>query len=247
MTPAMPPPAAPALPKNYEVKFPENLPSEDNENMDSPWHRAQMELLIDILESNWNGRDFYCGGNMFIHFSVEQVRNRDFRGPDFFLVLNVDHDKPRQYWATWEEGGRLPDLIIELLSPTTEAEDRTKKKDIYEKIFKTHEYFWYDPGEQQLVGWRLNQRYRAIPAEEGRQWSEQLSWWLGTWQGTWNGHEEIWLRFFDRDGKLVPTAAEMQATRANAAMARAAAAEAEVERLRRELDALRQQQDKPNS
>jgi Uma2 family endonuclease len=262
MTPAMPPPAAAALPANYEVKFPDNLPSEDNENMDSPWHRAQMELLIDILETNWKGQDFYCGGNMFIHFSMEHVRNKDFRGPDFFVVKNVNHDKPRQYWATWEEGGRYPDLIIELLSPTTAREDLTTKKVIYEETFKTGEYFCYDPSEEQLDGWRLEvEGYQAITAERDRKWSKQLKMWLGKWQGTRNGHEGIWLRFFDRDGNLLPTGAEMEsaradvaaaraeaaATRVKAATARADAAEAEAERLRKELHALRLQQNKPNS
>jgi Uma2 family endonuclease len=216
---------------------PTDLPFDDGENMDSPWHRAQMDLLIQILETHWKGRNFYCGGNMFVHFSSEQVRNSDFRGPDFFVVLNVDHDKPRLYWAVWEENGRYPDLILELLSPTTAKEDRGRKKDIYEQTFRTSEYLLYDPETEKLEGWRLQTRYRPIAVESGRVWCEALELWLGPWKGTWEGHEAIWLRFFDRDGNMLPTEGEKEALRANAA-------EAEAERLRKELEALRQQSSK---
>ena len=228
------PSPAPATPRGYDVTLPQNLPSEDNENMDSPWHRSQIDLLINVLETNWKGRNFYCGGNMFIHFSTEHIRNRDFRGPDFFVVLDVDHDRPRDYWAVWEEKGRYPNLIIELLSPTTAREDLTTKKDIYERTFGTGEYFCYDPDGRKLLGWRLKRRYQAIPFEGERMWSEELEMWIGPWTGNWEGHDMIWLRFFDREGKMLPTGEEKEA-------ARACAAEAEVERLRRELEAIRRQ------
>jgi Uma2 family endonuclease len=243
------------VPLPYPIELPTDLPYEDNENMDSPWHRSQMELLIHLLETSWKGRNFYCGGNMFIHFNRERARNRDFRGPDFFVVQGVDHDKPRLYWAIWDEGNRYPDVIVELLSPTTEREDRTTKKDIYEQTFKTHEYFMIDPETWELEGWRLDEHYRAIPKEEGRLWSEELEMWLGPWKGTWDGHESNWLRLFDRDGNMLPTAGEQGEARAEAeaarAQAEAARAEAEAvradamksenERLRQELEALRGQ------
>ena len=267
MTPMLPPPSAPTIPPEYDVSFPENLPSEDNENMESSWHRAQMELLINVIRTTWKGKNYFCGGNMFIHFSAQQVRNLDFRGPDFFVVLDVDPIRPRPYWAVWEENGRYPDVVIEVLSPTTAQEDRTTKKDIYERTFKTSEYFCYDPNGEQLEGWRLGKRYHAISAEAGRMWSEQLEMWLGTWRGTWDGQETIWLRFFDREGNMLPTGeekedaradaataradaatarAKAEAARAKAEAARAEAAESEIARLRQQLEALRQQQNPPN-
>ena len=182
MSQLMPPPSPP--PRPIQFAFPENLPSEDNQNMDSPWHRSQMELLINVIRTAWQGRDYFCGGNMFVHFSEQQVRNQDFRGPDFFVVLNVDPERPRKYWAVWEEGGRYPDLIIELLSPTTAREDLGVKKRIYAEIFKTRVYFCFDPEEPKFQGWRLGNGYEPIPFEGGRMWSEKLQMWLGTWVGT---------------------------------------------------------------
>ncbi len=48
-----------------------------------------------------------------------------------------------------------PNVIIVLLSPSTELEDRTTKKTIYEKIFRTPEYFLYDPDMRRLEGFHF--------------------------------------------------------------------------------------------
>jgi len=63
-------------------------------------------------------------GNMFIYYSSAQAR--DFEGPDF-VVLNIDGSYPRQGWVV-EENGRYPDVIVELMSPTTAEIDTGKKR-----------------------------------------------------------------------------------------------------------------------
>jgi Uma2 family endonuclease len=66
------------------------LPYDDGIPMESQRHKVQMDLLIDTLLPWLAERsDGYVGGNMFVYFSMEQVRNKDFRGPDFFAVLGV--------------------------------------------------------------------------------------------------------------------------------------------------------------
>ncbi|MBI2875329.1 MAG: hypothetical protein HYY20_00425, partial [Candidatus Tectomicrobia bacterium] len=85
------------------------LPTEDGEPLESQWHDDEIHLLLSSVRHHWHGRtDFYCGGNMFIYFSLEQVRNRDYRGPDFYVVLGVDGSYMRGAWVVWEEGGRYP-------------------------------------------------------------------------------------------------------------------------------------------
>jgi Uma2 family endonuclease len=193
------------------ASIPTDLPSEDRENMESAWHRDQMMLLIDNLRQHWNGRrNFYCGGNMFIHYSPERARNRDFRGPDFFAVTDVDGTRDRDYWAVWEEEGRYPDVIVELLSPTTAEEDRTTKMQIYERTFHTYEYFLYDPETEQLEGYRLNDkhRYRRIVPENNRLWCETFGCWLGRWEGQYLGRPGIWFRMFDLTNRLIPLFSE---------------------------------------
>ena len=85
---------------------------------------------------------------MFIYFSSTQAR-QDFRGPDFFTVLDGDGDRPRKGWMVWEEGGRYPDVIVELLSPSTAEMDKGAKKQIYERVFRTPDYFVFDPYDPQ--------------------------------------------------------------------------------------------------
>jgi Uma2 family endonuclease len=79
----------------------------DGEPLESDWHRIAMNILIDSVKYYLRHRqDFYAGGNMFIYFSLEQARNRDFRGPDFFFVDGVPGEPIRPYWAVWQEGWR---------------------------------------------------------------------------------------------------------------------------------------------
>jgi Uma2 family endonuclease len=188
-----------------------DLPSEDGVPMDTPLHRAQMDLLIDSLASYWQGRaDYYCGGNMFIYYNLEHMRNVDYRGPDFFVVLDVDGRRYRRSWVVWQEGGRFPNIIVELTSPSTANVDRTTKFEIYEQIFQTPEYFIYDPEAHSLLGWRLGEHgYRALtPNQNGWLWSDELQVWLGRWQGHFLFYDNIWARFYTPDGALIPTIGE---------------------------------------
>lgn len=232
------------------VPDPKLLIESDGIPLESHWHVLQIHLLIDSISYQFRFRDdFYAGGNMFIYFSEEQARNRDYRGPDFFYVDGVNRWPLRPYWAVWREGGRYPDLIIELLSPTTAEIDRTVKKELCEKTFHTREYVCYDPDTELLQGWRLNarSRYRTIrPNSRGRLWLDQVQMWLGTWKGKYQGAEMVWLRFFDAQGNLVLTADEAEAARAESERSRAEAERmrAEAERARAEAEKARAETEK---
>ena len=124
------------------------------------------------------------------------------------MVLNVDGERERQCWVVWQENGRYPDVIIELMSPSTAAIDVGVKKDIYEQIFRTPDYYLFNPFElDSLQGWRLDleQGYQALnPNSQGWLWCQRLGLWLGTWEGTIEDKLGIWLRFYDQQGNLVP-------------------------------------------
>jgi Uma2 family endonuclease len=187
---------------------PTDLPYDDGEPLESNRHRIAMNVLIDSLHQAYSGRDdYYAGGNMFVYYSSRQARNQDFRGPDFFAVLNVDGTRERRSWIVWEEEGRYPDAIIELMSPSTASEDTSNKKQLYEQTFRTRDYFVYNPfNGESLQGWHLgsNGRYEELnPDERGWLWCESLGLWLGTWEGTLTKETAIWLRFYDRDGNLI--------------------------------------------
>jgi Uma2 family endonuclease len=218
---------------------------DDGEPVESNWHRIQFNLLIDVVRQAMveRGRaDFFVGGNMFIYYSVEQARaiatrpieeTRQFRGPDVFFVAGVNAQPDRKAWVVWEEGGRYPDVLIELLSPSTANIDRTIKKEIYERTFRTPEYFLYDREAGELTGFRLvDGRYEALVADaHGRLRSRELDLWLGRWEGERQGLDTTWIRCYDAQGRLVPTAEEAARQNAEAERQRADAAEVEVARL----------------
>ena len=81
--------------------------------------------------------DFYVGANMFVYYSVQQARTCSERGDKGsgaaglprtgrFLGGRRRPDRERKVWIAWEEGGRLPDVIVELLSPSTAHKDRNE-------------------------------------------------------------------------------------------------------------------------
>ena len=188
---------------------PTELLFDDGEPLESNRHRIVMNALIrSMLVAFADRNDYFTGGNMFVYYSSTQARNRDFRGPDFFVVLNVDGSRDRQGWVVWEEDGRYPDVIIELMSPSTAEVDTGIKKDIYEQIFRTPDYYVFDPFDpHSLQGWHLDlsQGYQALtPNEQGWLWCQRLGLWLGIWEGAIEGKPGVWLRFYDREGGLVP-------------------------------------------
>jgi Uma2 family endonuclease len=238
------------------VEFPTDLPEEDGIPLESNWHRIQINLLVELVHQLWQAlTNYFAGGNMFVYFSTRQLTTHNYRGPDFFVVKDVEPRPDRRSWKIWEEDGRFPDVIVELLSPSTANTDLTTKKRLYERTFRTPEYFAYDPDSRRLRGWRLEKRgYRALkPNEHGWLWSEELGVWLGEWQGEYERAQAVWLRFYTADGHLVPTGEEAQAAARREAEARAAQtearaaqeaiarreAEAELARLRDELARLR--------
>lgn len=231
--------------------------------MESDWHVVHISLLDELVRLHLGEtHDYFCGGNMFLYYSLEQVqeiieyvneeaevvRRPRFKGPDFFLVKGVDGRKPRDYWEVWNEGGRYPDLIVEFISSSTRKKDVDKNVQFYQQVFRTPEYFWFDRRKGELKGYRLRGgQYEAIaPNERGWLWSEQLGAYLGAWEGEYRGRRYLWLRLYTRDGELVPTReererqaqqrAEQERTLREQAERRLAELEAELKRLRGESD-----------
>jgi Uma2 family endonuclease len=194
----------------------------DEPEMESSLHYSQLALLVACLEWLWGDRqDFFIGANLTIYFSHQQLKNRDFRGPDFFLVQQTER-KPRKSWVVWEENGQYPDIIIELLSDSTASTDRALKKVLYQDRFHTPEYFWFSPETLEFQGFRIvGRQYEEIqPNAQGWRWSESLNLFLGI-------HNQQ-LRYFDADGQLIPTPIELATqTQAQAVQAQAQAAQAQ--------------------
>ena len=189
---------------NWEdIIFPPGDLYSDEPPLETEVHLRQMILLIQCLEWWWRERqDFYVCGNLTIYYSPHQRKSEYFRGPDFFVVLGTER-KARKSWVVWEEDGKYPNVIVEVLSTKTANTDRGLKKQIYQNIFRTPDYFWFDPKSFELQGFHLlDGQYQALqPNSNGWLWSHQLELYLGV--------SESKLRFFTNEGQLLPTPEEV--------------------------------------
>jgi Uma2 family endonuclease len=186
-----------------DVIFPKIDLYSDEPPLETYLHLQQMILLIKCLDWLWRDRqDFFAAGNLTIYYSPHQKKSEKFRGPDFFVVLGTER-KPRKSWVVWEEEGKYPNIIIEILSPKTAKSDRGLKKQIYQDTFRTPDYFWFDPDTLEFQGFQLIQgQYQELqPNQEGHLWSQQLGLYLGIHNSQ--------LRFFTNLGELVLTTEEV--------------------------------------
>jgi Uma2 family endonuclease len=174
----------------------------DEPPLETELHLRQIILLLSCLEWLWRDKnDFYAAANLTIYYSQKKIKNRDFRGPDFFVVLDTER-KTRKSWAVWEEDGKYPNVIVEILSDSTADVDKDLKKKLYQNTFRTPDYFWFDPYTLEFAGFHLvDGKYQPLqPNNQGYLWSQQLELYIGIYQGL--------LRFFTAEGELVPTPEE---------------------------------------
>lgn len=180
-------------------------PLSNEPEMEGVFHVLTFFYLLSSLRWFWREKkNWFAIGNLSVFYPEYSSRTGrivrkklSFRGPDFFVALDVNPDLPRNSWVV-EREGKYPDVIVEILSKSTAKKDRGEKKTIYERIFKTHEYFLFDPDTLIVEGYRLlDGRYCAIkPDAHGRLWSERLELSFGM-------HGEH-LRLFTPKGALVP-------------------------------------------
>ena len=239
-----------------DLDFDFDVVVEDGVPVEKTIHLLSMMLFWHVAQNRLRelGPDFYVGANQFVYYSPEQAREvaeeerqlalfeeglrpeppvkTAFRGPDAFVVKGV-HAGERDAWKAWEENGRLPDLILELLSPSTAKEDYGEKKRLYQDVFRSSEYFLYEPRATMVDGYRLlDHSYQRIPpSAEGRLWSRELQAEIGVWHGEYEGAQGPWLRLFHPDGRLVLTSEEQEGQAKEAAEGRGRAVKIENARL----------------
>lgn len=176
--------------------------------------------------------DVYVASDNFLYY--EKNIPSSVVSPDCYVVFGVPSGL-RDSYKTWEEGGRLPSVVIEITSKKTRKEDTGRKLQTYQNL-RVAEYFLFDPTADyinaRLTGYRLGaQGYELMqPDDWGRLTSQELGLQLMA--------EGNRLRYYDpitREKLLtdqeVRELAKQEAKRADSA-------EAEIARLRAELAAL---------
>ncbi|MDQ2099976.1 MAG: Uma2 family endonuclease [Tychonema bourrellyi B0820] len=226
---------APSQDIQQNVIFPPGDLYSDEPPMETELHLRQMILLLQCLEWLWKDRnDFYAAGNMTIYYSPRQLKSELCRGPDFFVVLDTER-KARKSWAVWEEDGKYPNVIVEILSPNTASIDKGFKKLLYQNTFRTHDYFWFNPYNLELTGFHLvDGEYQPLePNSQGLLFSQQLDLCLGIYEKK--------LRLFTTQGELLPTPEEVAQRETQRAEEETQRAEQETQRAQRETQRAEQE------
>jgi Uma2 family endonuclease len=218
-----------------------HIVTEDDTPVDNFQSEKQQRLLVEPLYSSWQpGVPFIAAANVGLFYALKQ----DALVPDAFLSLGVEmpddwsKKRNRSYFA-WEIG-KFPEVVIEIVSNRKGDELGDKKNDYARMGIACYAVF--DPlkqlqGENELNGsllkvWALQQKkYVELPTPY---WLESVELGLMLWEGTFEGRQDVWLRWCDHDGNVIPTGAE----RAKEAEKRADEAEQKAQRLAERLRAM---------
>lgn len=137
-----------------------NLPmAESTEHLDS------ILYVLNALKYIFaNREDVFVAGDLPVYYDKNNPSYCVV--PDIMVVKGVP-DKKRRSYKVWNENGIFPNFIMEITSKYTQIKDRESAKAIYESIFKTNEYFIFDPESCELKGYHLiGDNYETIPLNE---------------------------------------------------------------------------------
>jgi Uma2 family endonuclease len=181
-----------------------DYPTSDGRPMaETDLHRDQMVAQIETLKRRFAADPlFYVSGNLLVFYKPGDRLCH--LSPDVFVVRGVPNHQ-RDHYLIWKEKRSL-DLVIEITSRSTKAEDVEDKFVLYRDDLKVKEYFLFDPYSEYLdpalQGYRLNRgRYVPITPLERRLPSKVLNLHLER-----DGRN---LRLYDPlEGKWLPTPQE---------------------------------------
>jgi Uma2 family endonuclease len=205
------PTATGSLPTMYD------LPSEDPEDMGLPdeFHYFQPTLLRETCQPQ--AANFFIGIDLNLYYDVQHTNW--YKRPDWFLVTGAAAQEDfRLSYVMWQEQV-APFLMMELLSPGTEAEDLGQtlqivgkpptKWQVYEQILQVPYYGIFDRYSNHFRLFNLQAgRYQELTIDGQGFWFAELDLGLGLWIGSYQGVERPWLRWYDRTGHWIPTAQE---------------------------------------
>ena len=207
-----------------------DLPSENPEEPGLPniYHGLQPQVLDETLSlPQYPANQVFYAFDLNLYYDATQTGW--YKRPDWFLCLGVPSLYKglvkRSSYVMWEEKV-APTVVIEFLSPGTEAEDlgrftskmqRSKpgkppaKFVVYEEILRIPNYIVFDEDTQRLRFFRLvNERYQeqAIEPSNPRLWVPELNLGLGLTTCSVRGVDGDWLRWCDQEGNFYLTPAE---------------------------------------
>lgn len=187
-----------------------HLITEDDEPVDNIFSAKQQRLLVEPLYSGWRSEQpFFADANVGIFASLREPP----LVPDMFLSLGVvppqenAWKKEHRSYFLWEYG-KPPEAVIEVVS-NQEGGEGSRKVRAYARLGILY-YAIYDPAqriqEQPLIVYELVVgKYVARPDSR----LPEVGLGLRLWDNEYEGMPDVWLRWTDLDGVLIPTGAEL--------------------------------------
>ncbi len=207
--------------KNLPTMY--DLPSEDPQEPGLPdeFHDFQPQLLRETFQSSvYPPTEIFIGTDLNLYYDIKHPQW--YKRPDWFMVLGVpralQQSELRWSYVSWQEG-LPPYLVVELLSPGTEAEDLGQtlreinqpptKWEVYEHRLRIPYYVVFDRYTNHFRAFHLvGSRYAELDLPNQRLWIADAQIGLGLWEGTYADAEGTWLRCYDGSGRWIPTLAE---------------------------------------
>lgn len=189
----------------------ESFVIEDLTPVDNIFIEKQDRLLTETLNGSWEGPG---PGRAFQAFADVGLFHEDFLdglAPDIMLAVDIPVGgdlslRPNRSYFTWLRG-KAPDVVVEFVSDRRGREEDFKFE-AYAQIGVRY-YVIFDPRNRLrhgvLRGFARNGD-AFHPLTE--LWLPDVNLGLTLWQGIYEKHEERWLRWLGREGKLIPTGAE---------------------------------------
>ena len=137
----------------------EGYPGPDSNVPESTQHAHTSAYTFNSLRAVFRDRpeDLIAHDLMLL---FEEGNRRATLAPDLMVVLGVGNE-PRDSYKTWKEG-KVPDLVIEVVSRSTWRKDVNVKPPLYEAL-GIAEFWLFDPLNPRLAGFELvGASYREI-------------------------------------------------------------------------------------
>jgi Uma2 family endonuclease len=186
-----------------------NLITEDDTPVDNQFSEKQMRLLTESIHASWQpGFPFVAMANVGVYVAL----NRSAIVPDVLLTTHVEPlqdlmNKEHRAYFSWMFDGKVPDVVIEIVSNTKGGELDAKLRN-YQHMGVTW-YAVFDPihylTDESLSVFALE---RSVYQPQTQAIFGELSLGLKLWVGEFEGVTHEWLRWCDRDGRILLTGQE---------------------------------------
>jgi Uma2 family endonuclease len=187
----------------------EQVITEDEEPVDNLFAAKQQRLLVRSLYYSWQRPHgtFLADANVGVFPAPHQSP----LVPDVFVSMdvplppNLQNKQDRSYFV-WKMG-KPPDVVIEIVSNRKGGEADDKLQD-YAQLGVPY-YIILDPfkrlSKRRLRVYERREGHYVIQKEK---WLASLNLGVGLWRGTFEDLKDVWLRWYDKDGRVFLTGTE---------------------------------------